>query len=361
MAPKTLENPAADPIGVRILVTTAHPSLSQHTLDGERHPNLGRLIQPRHTSSIEATAAAGITWAADNDCFQGLDAPAYVRMLDRLVGLEGCRFVTVPDVVGDAVATFELFDRWIVELETRGLPAALVAQDGLETMLDRVQWDRISAIFIGGSTEWKEGPAAAAIALEAKARGKWVHWGRVNTRRRFDLIVSSGAVDSWDGSKWARFRKTYLDQGLAWCRETAGEPGKVDTMSPKYRFSFDAEARDATDAAILSDVVAGAVVDERNDPEIVVEVDFEPVIEGGVEVVLFDGNDLELGRAECEPAAAALTGATLWDDARRVSVATGGGPWGAPKRLRYYVDGTLIRQLDGRPIVIAELAGARGR
>jgi hypothetical protein len=48
----------------------------------------------------------------------------------------------------------------------------------------------------------------------------------VNTRRRYDLIVATGAVDSWDGSKWARFRKTYLDQGLAWCRETtlAGLP-----------------------------------------------------------------------------------------------------------------------------------------
>lgn len=201
-----------------LLVTTAHPSLSQHTLDGELHPNLGRLIQPRHTSSIEATAAAGIPWAADNDCFQALDAAAYVRMLDRIEGLAGCRFVTVPDVVGDAVATLELFETWAPELERRGLPLALVAQDGLETMLERIEWDRIDALFIGGSTEWKEGPAAALLAQLAKSHGKWVHWGRVNTKRRFDLIVATGAADSFDGSKFARFRKTYLDGGLEWAR-----------------------------------------------------------------------------------------------------------------------------------------------
>lgn len=200
-----------------LLVTTAHPSLSQHTLDGELHPNLGRLIQPRHTSSIEATAAAGIPWAADNDCFQQLDAAAYTRMLDRIAGLPGCRFVTVPDVVGDAARTLELFGEWAPELERRGLPVGLVAQDGLEHLRWAIEWDRLDALFIGGSTEWKEGPAAAELAQLAHDRGLWVHWGRVNTRRRFDLIAA-GACDSFDGSKFARFRKTYLDGGLEWCR-----------------------------------------------------------------------------------------------------------------------------------------------
>lgn len=207
--------------GTLLLVTTSHPSIHEHTLDGEIHPNLGRLIQPRHTSSIAKTAAAGIPWAADNDCFQGLDEHKYRLMLDNIAGLPGCLFVTVPDVVGDAAATFDLFDAWIGELEARDLPAALVAQDGLENMLERVEWDRIVAVFIGGSTEWKEGEHAAEIAREAAARGKWVHWGRVNTRRRFDLIVATGAASSFDGSKFARFRKTYLDGGLEWARETA--------------------------------------------------------------------------------------------------------------------------------------------
>jgi len=204
-----------------LLVTTAHPSLFQHVgSDGWIHPNLGRLIQPRHTSSIEKTAHAGIPWAADNDCFQGLDEPAYVRMLDRIAGLPGCLFVTVPDVVGDSVTTLELFDKWAPIVRRRHLPLALVAQDGLEDHFDSIPWARFSCLFIGGSTEWKEGEAARWLADEARARGRRVHWGRVNTRRRFDLVVADHG-DSWDGSKWARFRKTYLDQGLEWCSEVS--------------------------------------------------------------------------------------------------------------------------------------------
>ena len=218
-----------------LLVTTAHPSLYKHGLGNIfPHPHLGRLIQPRHTSSIEQTAAAGITWAADNDCFQGLDANAYVRMLDRIAGLDGCRFVTVPDVVGDATETLKLWQTWAPELDRRGLPKGLVAQDGLELVADTLRWSEIDALFIGGSTEWKESTAAAELAQTASAHGKWVHWGRVNTRRRFDLIVRTGAVDSWDGSKWARFRTTYLDTGLSWCLEAA-------QAAEALRHEFDAE------------------------------------------------------------------------------------------------------------------------
>jgi hypothetical protein len=204
-----------------ILVTTGHPTLHQHPgRDGEAvHPRLGRLLQPRHVSSVELTAAAGIPWAADNDCFQGLDEPAFRRMLDRLEGLPGCLFVTVPDVVGDAAATLALFDQWAPELTARGFPLGLVAQDGLT--VDTTPWDRIAALFIGGSDEFKDGPVAAELAREAKRRGLWVHWGRVNTRRRFDLIVATGAADSFDGSKWARWRKTYLPTALEWLDEAA--------------------------------------------------------------------------------------------------------------------------------------------
>jgi hypothetical protein len=125
---------------------------------GGRHRNLGRLVQPRHYSSIEQTAHAGIPWAADNDCFQGLDASRYFDMLDRLAPLPGCLFATVPDVVrclrcghavdgsrdtracscvftreqprviaGDAVLTAHRFAAWAPGLERRGLPVALGA------------------------------------------------------------------------------------------------------------------------------------------------------------------------------------------------------------------------------------------
>lgn len=215
-----------------LLVTTSHPSLGQHPGPaGETyHPNLGRLIQPRHTSSIEATVAARIPWAADNDCFQGLDRDAYVRMIDRLAELErdpstghpvGCKFVTVPDVVADAYATLSLFEAWHRDLLDRDLPLGYVLQDGADNA--GVPWSSIEAVFVGGSDEFKLGPLAAELAREAKARGKWVHWGRVNSRKRIRHAAATGAADSLDGSKWARFRTTYLNTGLEWVRATGDE------------------------------------------------------------------------------------------------------------------------------------------
>lgn len=191
-----------------LLVTTGHPQVIAHLT-----PSLGRLVQPRHYSSIRATASSGIPWAADNDCFQGLDAPAYFRMLDALVGLPGCLFVTVPDVVADPVGTIRGWVRWSEGVRRRGLPIGFVAQDGCDLGL-LPQWWLFDALFIGGSTEWKLGHAAARLVAEAKARGKWVHMGRVNTIRRLRYAHAIGC-DSVDGSKWARWRSTYLDGGLA--------------------------------------------------------------------------------------------------------------------------------------------------
>lgn len=200
-----------------LLVTSAQPSLEEHM----PHPNLGRLVTPRHFSSVERTALR-IPWAADNDCFNGFDPPAWRRMLDRLKPqAETCLFVTVPDIVGDAYETARMFAMHQEEVRRRGLPSALVLQDGVEEFDAWLAftWHRISAVFVGGSTEWKLGPAAAELAREAKRQGKWVHWGRVNSERRIDYIRSTGACDSFDGTQWAMFRKTYLDNGLAYLAE----------------------------------------------------------------------------------------------------------------------------------------------
>lgn len=215
-----LNREAAKMRGPLLLVTSAQPSLETHTLDGSVHPNLGRLIQPRHTSSIERTSDTGMPWAADNDCFQGLTVAKYDAMLERIQPLAStCLFVTIPDVVADAVETARRFELWAEAAKRRGLPAALVAQDGIEDMPRWLafSWHRIDALFMGGSTEWKESQTAIDLADEARSRGKWVHWGRVNMKRRFDLCVAERG-DSFDGSKFARFRTTYLDGGLEWAR-----------------------------------------------------------------------------------------------------------------------------------------------
>jgi hypothetical protein len=47
-----------------LLATQAEPQMRAH-----RHPNLGRLLQPRHYPRASATVRSGVPWAADNDAF----------------------------------------------------------------------------------------------------------------------------------------------------------------------------------------------------------------------------------------------------------------------------------------------------
>ena len=192
-----------------LLVTQAIPQMQEYD-----HPNLGRLLTPRHCCSLAGPARW--PWAADNDCYRHFDPRAYVGMLDRLAASpKGCLFVTVPDVVGDARATARLFEVWWRALARRGLPSALVAQDGLERLEDWLAsaWPRIDALFIGASTSWKLGAHAERLAAAARARGKWVHMGRVNSARRIRYAASIGC-DSVDGTGWVRWRRANLRRGL---------------------------------------------------------------------------------------------------------------------------------------------------
>jgi hypothetical protein len=191
---------------VILLVTKALPSLDRY-----RCPFLGRLVTPRHWSNVPGMVSRGIEWAADNDAFNGFDETRFTTMLDGIEGAPGCRFVTCPDVVADAAGTLALLDRWEPILRARGLPVGFVGQDGLEDL--EVPWDRIDAFFIGGSTEWKLGPAAAGLAAEAKRRDLWVHMGRVNSAKRIRYAHSIGC-DSVDGSGYARFYDTHVPDAL---------------------------------------------------------------------------------------------------------------------------------------------------
>jgi hypothetical protein len=194
---------------VLIFVHTAHPQAVEHS-----GPGFGRLLSPRHFGRAYDTAEAGIPWAADNDCFQGLDPAAYRRMLDAIYGLPGCKFVTAPDVVGDWRATRDGFEEWYDDLSACWQPIAYVAQD--EQPLADVPWRRIDALFIGGKTdEYKLGAEAERLARYARDRGKWVHMGRVNSRKRFDYARAIGC-HSVDGSSFSKWRDRWLPNALAW-------------------------------------------------------------------------------------------------------------------------------------------------
>jgi hypothetical protein len=141
----------------------------------------------------------GGRFAIDNGAFSGLDIKAFRTLLQREVENRArCIFVAVPDVLGSARRTLEVFEGWQTELGASPpfWPLALVAQDGVEDL--PIPWGNMAAVFIGGTDAFKGSTAARHVALAARALGKWVHVGRVNTSARLDAWWE--LADSFDGS-----------------------------------------------------------------------------------------------------------------------------------------------------------------
>lgn len=171
-------------------------------LSGVLRPDMPAMITPR----MGQRPAPGQPWAADNGRFSSPEDYTDEGYLDWLAKMpvESCLFATAPDVVGDAIETLRLSAPMYAPIRELGYRVALVAQDGLERFYELTPWADFDVLFVGGSTEWKLGEAAAAIVGEAKARGKWVHMGRVNSLRRVVYAESIGC-DSVDGT-YLRFR-----------------------------------------------------------------------------------------------------------------------------------------------------------
>lgn len=138
------------------------------------------------------------SWAADNGCFsERWDAPTWLRWLERLPAPETALFATVPDVVADHNATLDRWDRYAPIVKALGFKIAFVLQDGATE--DTVPWDELDVLFIGGSTDFKLSPEARNIAKVAKARGKNIHMGRVNSYKRM-AIAKAFDCDTADGT-----------------------------------------------------------------------------------------------------------------------------------------------------------------
>ena len=136
-------------------------------------------------------------WAADNGCWRKNWSPEYWRMwLKRLRCRDRCMFVLVPDVPFDHAGTMERWELYHRSAARAGMPLAFAVQDGVTE--DEVPWDDVGTIFIAGTTEWKTGRGAFDAACWARARGKSVHYGRVNSWARLDIASVLG--DSSDGT-----------------------------------------------------------------------------------------------------------------------------------------------------------------
>jgi hypothetical protein len=137
----------------------------------------------------------GWLWAADTGCFSGSwSEDRWLAWLRSDHPRTGCLFATVPDVVGDAAATLDRWQRHAWQVHDAGYPAAYVLQDGA----DALPWDEFDCLFVGGTTSYKMSDSARQFAREARARNKWVHVGRVNSWSRFDAWRND--ADSCDGT-----------------------------------------------------------------------------------------------------------------------------------------------------------------
>ena len=153
-----------------------------------------QLRTPLTRYAIEGVYPYGL----DNGCFSGALPAAWDRQLDDA---RDCRpvFVCLPDVVGSARRTMDLFTHF--ERKTNGLPRALVLQDGIGDV--GIPWSLIDAVFIGGTDRFKLSDEAFAGARCARMLGKWVHVGRVNEIKRLSAWID--LADSIDGSGISKY------------------------------------------------------------------------------------------------------------------------------------------------------------
>ncbi|MFD7137035.1 hypothetical protein [Streptomyces sp. NPDC059894] len=165
---------------------------------------IGCMTTPAQGSRIPE----GVLYACDNSKF-GSDgrgrywpgAEAWFSWLERTVeryGPDRCLWALAPDQPFDAAGTLIESLPWLARIRELGIPAAYAGQDGCDVP-GLLPWDAFDVLFLAGSTAWKLGPVAERLAREAKALGKGVHMGRVNSRIRLGIAEWFGC-DSADGT-----------------------------------------------------------------------------------------------------------------------------------------------------------------
>ena len=131
-------------------------------------------------------------YGIDNGAYSGFDSDAFQRLLKRArPHVDRCLFVTVPDIVGNARRTLELWKHRHEFIPPRW-KYALVAQDGIEDL--DIPWPELDVLFIGGMDPWKHSRAADDVIRTSLTLGKPVHVGRVNTPKRFKRFDELGCA-----------------------------------------------------------------------------------------------------------------------------------------------------------------------
>lgn len=183
---------------------------TEELLDARR---IGLMNTPKNGYAIRE----GWVWAADNGCF-GKGYPGDERWLAWLNSFTmsqrvSCLFATAPDVVGDAAASLARSVPFLRPIRELGYQAALVTQDGLKP--EQVPWDQVDWLFIGGTDAHKLGPEGKALIVAGIERGKNIHVGRVNSKKRYLAFKYLGCYSA-DGTFLGFGPSVNLPKLLSW-------------------------------------------------------------------------------------------------------------------------------------------------
>lgn len=157
----------------------------------------GQLLTPLTRYSLNRN----FNYAVDNGCFSGFDEEKqkrFVNLLKRDFDFkEFCLFVCTPDVLGCHKSTVEFWHRY--KHLSDGYRKAFVLQDGCDWFPDDCY-----AVFLGGSTQFKDSDYALQLCEYALSCGKHLHIGRVNGFDRYMRFNAIGA-HTCDGSGLSRY------------------------------------------------------------------------------------------------------------------------------------------------------------
>ena len=230
---------------MRLMISGASKNINHLAQHAAARQHLGVMVTPNTGNGLDWVGSLGLPWVVDNAAFDAtkFSTQKYLTLLRRVAEAPAPPvFVAVPDQAprrGDADhshchdCTAYLFEQWFRVLEFEGLhklPLAFVAQNGLEDSSD-VPWGVIDAIFIGGDDAFKLGDFVMMDLIpEAKRRGKVVHMGRVNGRRRLRHACLAD-VDSVDGTSMSRFGDACIVRFLAATAKAVRERDEADALN----------------------------------------------------------------------------------------------------------------------------------
>lgn len=147
-------------------------------------------------------------WALDNGKFavwsagKEWDEKRYWDMLDKAYTKNRPpEWVVVPDAVGQADETLDLWHEWAPGLrDIYGFTLALAVQDGMTAgMVKRACLPLLpDVVFVGGTTRFKW-----RTLTDWCKNFERVHVGRVNTEKQLWMVERAGAESS-DGTGWFR-------------------------------------------------------------------------------------------------------------------------------------------------------------